>query len=64
MTLKDIPNAISSQELVDGQLRLGLPDGAMTIPCGQEAVHASPSQVPVDKKAKKTNAIFGLNGSA
>lgn len=63
MTLETIHSVIGSPESAGGQLRLDLPDGAMTDGCGQEAAPASPSQSPVKAKRKATNATSGLHGS-
>ncbi len=62
MTLKDTPNVTSSPESVAGQLRLDLPDIAMTSPCGQEAAHASPLAQPEGEKATATSATYGRIG--
>ena len=62
MTLKDTPNAISSQGLGDGQLPLKMPDGQTAALFGQAPAPASLSAPPVRARRPMTSATFGLSG--
>lgn len=60
-TLKDLPSAISSQELEGGVERYNSQDGIQTDLFGQEALPVSPSQQQEREKEKMTHGISGLS---
>ena len=56
---EDSPSATSSPALEDGATHSGSPDGPTTEKSGPEAVPASPSAVPENKKELLTNGTSG-----
>jgi len=62
MTLKDIPSAISSPELVDGPTPCNLQTGQQTDLFGQEVVLASRSARRENEKVRKMKDICGPSG--
>lgn len=62
MNLDDIHNATSSPGSQDGHTPCNLQDGHQTDLFGQAVALANHSQPPENKRAKQTNATYGLSG--
>lgn len=62
MNCASLPNATSSQELVDGHTPCALPDGQTTDQCGQVPAHASLSAQQETGKEKATKDTYGQSG--